>query len=264
MTGGSILDVLAPAHLPAFALVVTRVGGLMTSAPLWSLHGIPRQLRAAMAVSVALVLLPFVPEVPGDGPLVLLPAAFAVEFLVGMAIGFSAAVIVQGAALAGEILAMQMGLSLGPAAALMSDVLVPGIGQLKSLLAAMIYVAVGGHLVLLRTVADSFAVVPPGGPVSLDRLPAFGAHLLEVLYTCGIRVAAPAMVSLLLLNVAVAITSRAVPQIHAILVLFPAMIGLGLIMIGLSLPMVGGTLAGWMSELPERAATAVQALRAAP
>lgn len=85
--------------------------------------------------------------------------------------------------------------------------------------------------------------------------------LLGTVYAAGIRIAAPAMATLLLVNLAMGITSRAVPQLPAILVLFPVAIAVGLTVIVLSLPSISGVLAGWFTELPVRVATMLDLLR---
>jgi flagellar biosynthetic protein FliR len=72
------------------------------------------------------------------------------------------------------------------------------------------------------------------------------------------------MVTLLIVNVAIAILSRAVPQLNAIMVSFPLTIGLGLVMLGGSLPVVATVVAGWMHSLPAGIAGVVGGFRTAP
>jgi flagellar biosynthetic protein FliR len=59
------------------------------------------------------------------------------------------------------------------------------------------------------------------------------------------------MVTLLLVNVALSILSRAVPQLNAMMVSLPLTIGIGLLMLGLALPLLAATVTGWMHGLPE-------------
>jgi flagellar biosynthetic protein FliR len=257
-------QVLAPGNWPTFAFILTRVGGFMLTAPLWSMSGIQRAPRAAVAVVLSIMLLPLAPRVALPEQLLLLPLPLGIELLIGMVIGLTAAVIVQGVALAGETLALQMGLSLGPAVSPMSDVMVPGIGQIKSILALLIYVSVGGHLMLLRGLADSLTVLPPGMWINLESGVALGADLVGTLFSTALRAAAPAMVTLLLIHAAVAITGRAVPQLNAILVAFPLTIGVGLLMIGVSLPVVATVITRWMGDIPAKIAYAIQGFQTSP
>jgi flagellar biosynthetic protein FliR len=242
---------LAPDRWPTFALLTARLGGLMLVAPLWSMSALPRAARAALTVVLAVALLPSVAPAPLTERLLDLPLPIAMELLVGLVIGLTAAVVVQAAALAGEVVAIQMGLSIGPALTPMPDVQQSGVGQLQTLLALLVYVAVGGHHTLLRGLADSLQALPPGAPLALERGVTVTAMLPGALFACALSAAAPVMVALLLVNVALALLSRAVPQLNAMMVAFPVSIGLGLLMTGLSLPMVAGVVASWMDRLPE-------------
>lgn len=256
--------ILLPDHLPTFAYVLARVTGLLLSAPLWSLTGTPRLIRVAVAVVLTLALIPACPAPRVPAALVLLPLGLAAELLIGLTIGLTAAVIVHGAALAGEVISLQMGLSLGPTLAPMVDVHVPGVGQIQSLLALMVYIAIDGHLMLLRGVAQSFTALPPGAGIAIEHGPALGIHLANTLFLVALQAAAPAMVALFLIDLAVGFANRAVPQLHAVLVLFPIAIITGLIMLWFSVPTVTAAVGAWMAELPDQVTGAVAALTHLP
>lgn len=157
-------EILTPGRWPAFVLVSARLAGLMFTAPLWSMSDLPRLARAAITVLLAVTLLPAVPPTKLPEEILALPLPFAMELLVGIVIGLTAGILVQGVALSGEVLSLQMGLSLAPQLAPMPDLQVSGVGLLQSNLALLIYVAVGGHLMLLRGLAQSLQTLPPGCP----------------------------------------------------------------------------------------------------
>jgi flagellar biosynthetic protein FliR len=183
---------------------------------------------------------------------------------VGIAIGLTAAVLVQAMTLAGEVLSLQMGLSLGPVLAPTPDVQVPGVAQLYTVLALLIYSSLGGHLMLLRGLADSLRALPPGSEFGLAAgAAAPAADLLRTLFTCAVRAAAPVMVALLLANLALAVMSRAVPQLNAMMVAFPITIGVGLVMTGAALPVMAGAMRGWTESLPAMVAAALRAFQPA-
>jgi flagellar biosynthetic protein FliR len=56
------------------------------------------------------------------------------------------------------------------------------------------------------------------------------------LFTIGVRIAAPVMVTLLLANAALGILSRTIPQLNVFVVGFPVNVGVGLLVLGVSLP----------------------------
>jgi len=254
-------QVLAPGRWPTLVFIIARLTGLVVTAPLWTMTPLTHSMKAAMIVVLAIVLLPSSPLVAVPEQVLDLPFPLAMEFVIGVVIGLTAAVLVYGVALAGEILAIQMGLSMG-------QVLMPtagfpdsGIGQIKAFLAMLIYLSVGGHLILLRGVADSLQMLPPGAPMSLANGSETCITLLVTLFRTAICAAAPVMVSLLLTHVAVAILNRVVPQIHTMLVAFPLTIGIGFIMIAASLPVISATIHVWMSTLPASVEGALDSFR---
>jgi len=257
-------SIFAPGHWPIFALVSARLGGFMTMAPLWSITALPKTARAALTVLLSVLLMPGVHASALPESWVMLPLPLASEMAIGIVIGLTAAVIVQGLTLAGEVLSIQMGLNLGPALGPMPDLEVSGLGQLQSLLALTVYVSIGGHLMLLSAFADSLRVLPPGGAIDFDR----GGHavmsVFPMLYSCALRAAAPVMITLLLSNLALAILSRAVPQLNTMMVSLPVMTALGLMMFGAALPLIATAVRGWMEAMPGTSSHLVQALRPAP
>jgi flagellar biosynthetic protein FliR len=259
-----VQQVLAPDRWPTFALITARISGLMMTGPLWSMTAMPRTVRAAITVLLAVLLLPITPRVALPEHVLDLPLPVVMEMLIGIVIGLTAAVLVQGVALAGEVVSLQMGLSLGATLAPSPDVQTSGIAQIKSTLALLIFLGVGGHLILLRGLADSLRALPPGTGMDIASGAQAGAALMGTLFSSAARAAAPVMVTLLLVNVALALLSRAVPQLNAMMVSLPVTFGIGLVMIGVSLPIIASVIGGWMQALPVGVDTVVDHFRSIP
>jgi flagellar biosynthetic protein FliR len=248
---GALVQALAPDRWPALVFIATRLGGMMLVAPLWSMALAPVRVRAAITVLLALALLPAAPPLAWPADPLAIPLPLAGELAIGIAIGLGAAAIVQGAALAGEVLSLQTGLSFASTVVPMPEAEVPAIGQIHSALAVLIYLAADGHLALLSGIAESLRALPPGGALDL----AAGSHASALaagsLFASAVGVAGPTLVALLAANVAIAMLSRAVPQLNAMLVSFPLTIALGLLVLGAALPLLGSALDGQVSALPD-------------
>jgi flagellar biosynthesis protein FliR len=241
---------LVPERWPMFVLITGRIGGLMLTAPGWSGTTLPASVRTAVTVVLAILLLPIAPMAPLPERVLDLPLPMAAEIAIGLVIGLSAAVLVQAVGLAGEVISMQMGLSIAPALAPVPEMQVVGLGQLSTLLAILIYLGMGGHLLLLRSLADSLKLLPPGGGIAFTAGGPAATALAGQLFACAASAAGPVMVALLLTNIALAVLGRAVPQINAMTVSFPITIGVGLLMYAVSLPNVSAVIARWVQELP--------------
>lgn len=245
-----LAHLFSPDRWPVFVMITARVGGLMLVAPLWSMTMLPRAARAAITVLLAVLLLPLAPHTALPEQILDIPLPLAVEFVIGLSIGLTAAVLVHGMALAGEALALKMGLSLGPALAPTPDVPVSGIGQIESFLALVIYLGAGGHIVMIRGLAASLGLLPPGATLDLARGAFSAALFFQALFGSALSAAAPVLVTLLLTNIALAILSRAVPQLNTMMVSLPITFAVGLVTLGLTLPVVSAVVAGWMGALP--------------
>ena len=58
MSTPGLLELVGIQDWPAFVLVSARVAGLFLVAPLWSMVGLPKSIRGAVAVLLSVVLLP--------------------------------------------------------------------------------------------------------------------------------------------------------------------------------------------------------------
>lgn len=248
--GAILRSILAPEAWPAFVCITARLSGLMLVGPLWSMTAIPRTVRGAVVVVLAMMLLPGAPRTAMPDHLVLLPATLAADLAVGVAIGLAAAVVMHGVALAGEVISVQSGLSIGATLAPMAEIPAPGIGELQGFLALTVYVALGGHLTLVQGLGQSLQAIPPGAMANLADGGTAAAALVAGVFTTGIRVAAPVMGALLVSNVALALLNRAVPQLNTMMVSFPVTIALGLLMLGAALPLAAKVVAAGTSALP--------------
>ena len=108
----------------------------------------------------------------------------------------------------------------------------------------LVFLSLNGHLFLLQALGESFSLVPPGG---LLINPALGEHILAFaghIFTLALKIAAPVIGSLFLVDLALALISRAAPQMNVLFVGFPLKIGVGF----LFLVLIFTTLAKYVEE----------------
>jgi flagellar biosynthetic protein FliR len=136
----------------------------------------------------------------------------------------------------------------------------PALAQMQALLGTAVFVSLSGHLTLVQGLADSLHAIPPGSALrSFDGGVAIVTQLGS-LFGRAVQVAAPAMVALSVTNIAMAILSRAVPQLNAMAMSFAVMIGVGLIMVGVSLPFIASLVSRWTAALPTTLDTMVRSI----
>jgi len=222
-----------------------RMTGLMLVAPVLSSRAIPMAIRVAMAVVLTVLLLPLALPPAGAVPPALSAGTLTGELAVGVLLGLGAALLLGAAEAAGDMMAVQTGLSGANVLAPGSETQLPVLGQLMGLLVLAAIVSTGGHLLLIQVLGASLELAPPG------RLPglmagvtetiSLGSHLLGI----GLVLASPVVAVTLVGNVALGILSRAVPQLNVLMVAFPLQIALGLLVLASSTLLLGSILSGW-------------------
>jgi flagellar biosynthetic protein FliR len=246
---GPIASVIGPGGWPGFVLLSTRLTGLVLVAPFWSALGIPRLVRGAVVVVVAAGLGSIAPPVayPEGGVDLLVPLVS--EFLVGLTIGLMGAAIQHAMLLASEVVALQTGLSLGQLFG-SSEEGSAAVSQLYAWLGLAVFVAIGGHLMMIEGLGRSLETLPPGSLLTIEGGASWALTVVGSLFAHAIQVAAPVTAALTVSNLAMAILSRAVPQLNAMAMSFSVSIGVALLVIGAGLPVVARAVGRWVHALP--------------
>lgn len=241
------MDLLAGEGAVVGALLVMRLTGLILVAPVFSARVVPMRVRTALLVLLTLLLWPAAVE--AAGPEVELGVATALtEAMVGMVVGLGAAVFVAAAEMAGDLLAIQTGLSGANLVDPMSQTQMAVLGQLLGLAVVTILVSLGGHVAVLDALASSLRLLPPGGPVRDAGGVVAVLEIGRVLFVLGLRFAAPVVAAVMIGNAALGVVARTVPQLNVLMVAFPLQIALGLFTLSISLPLVGTFFSRWEPE----------------
>lgn len=237
-------DLFAPGTPAVLALFGARVSGLVLVAPVFSARTVPAMVRAGLVVLLTVLLAPVARAAGADVP-ALTPAGFLTEALIGFAIGLGAALLVGAAEAAGELMAIQIGLS---GAALMDPLnqqSTPVLGQFMQLLALALLLALDLHLVMLDALGASVRLLPIGAPLDVQAGLGEMVRAGATLFALGLRFAAPVIAAVLVTNVALAVLSRAAPQLNVLSVAFPLQIGIGLLTLLAAIPLLATFFSGW-------------------
>lgn len=217
-----------------FTLVLSRVVGLLSFAPLLSMAGVPMRVRAILGFILALSLFPLVqrhtPAPPTLDIWLILPLMLA-EVLVGATLGMLASVPMLAMEMGGHMVGHQMGLSLASAFNPAFDSEIDVAGQALFTIAAAAFLSLGGIEVLFLALARTFESLPAGefvsAPLALETYLALASSGLEL----ALRVAAPVIAVLLLILIAMGFVMKTMPQINVLSVGFTVKILAGLLVL---------------------------------
>jgi flagellar biosynthetic protein FliR len=222
------------AALAALLWPLARLLGFFGVAPVLGNRALPARAKIGLAFALALTVAPLLSP-PAVEPfsargLVLL----ASEAALGMALGFAMRIAFAVVDLAGELVGLQMGLGFATFFDPQTSASGAVVAQLFGTIAALLFLALDGHLLMLSLLVESFHTLPPGA--SLPAASAFEiARWGAIVFSSGLALALPVVAALLIGNLALGALSRAVPQLGLFAIGFPLQLLAGLALLALAL-----------------------------
>lgn len=217
--------------------VLIRVGGMLMVAPVFGSRSVPARVRALFALLITLVIVPVAPAPPAVDPLSLAGLLLvAQQVVIGLTMGFVLNLIIAMFVFAGEAIALSMGLGFAQTVDPQNGVNVPLVSQFLTIVAVLLFISLDGPALMIKLLADSFVSMPVA-PVGVDaegfrRLADFGQYV----FTNGLLVALPVVTTLLMVNLAMGVITRAAPQLNIFSVGFPATLMIGFFLLLLTSP----------------------------
>ena len=210
------------AWIVAFIYPLTRILGFIATAPLWSSNGVPARTRLILGLAIAVALTPSLPPMPVVQPASLTGLwIMAQQMLIGIGMGFAVKIVFAAFNVAGEFIGTQMGLGFATFYDPLSSAQTPVIAEFINLLALLLFLSMNGHLLYLATLAQSFSAIP----VSATPIAAGSwlnlAELGSRMFSAGLLLSLPVMAALMITNVALAVLTRAAPQLNLFALGFP-------------------------------------------
>ena len=208
-----------------------RLGAALWVMPLFGRNRLTRHVRLVLCLSLAALIssqlppLTLVEPFSIQGILIILQ-----QVLIGLAMGFIILLWQTVFAFSGQIISTQMGMAM----AVMNDPTngpgVPVVGSWLQAMGMLCFLIMDGHIVIIQVLVESFQVLPIGqslGSLQLMQLIKRGSWL----FSSSLIIALPAVVSMLLVNMAFGVMNRAAAQFNIYSLGFPMTMLLGLITI---------------------------------
>lgn len=221
-------------------MVLARTTGIFSFNPIFSRRGVPNNIKAGASLVLALVI-----TISGDFsyytiPAGLLPFVFdlAKELLVGAIFGLFTNLMLQPFGLAGDVVDMQIGLSMGKA----YDPTYGNAGvttQFYNHWFLLYFFAVGAHESYIKLFANSYEHIPIGYTTfnlnMLYVIPRFFQSVLEL----GLKLAMPIIVTELVTEFCIGVLMKAVPTIHVFVLNIQLKMLVGFVVLAASCGVVG-------------------------
>jgi flagellar biosynthetic protein FliR len=225
------------AWVVAFFFPLARVLAVLVSAPPFNNEALTVTVRLLLGLAITFAISPLLPPMPALDPasaagLLIL----AQQLVIGVGMGFAMRLVFTAVDLAGNVISLEMGLGFATAYDPQTAGQTAVISQFMGLLALLVFMAINGHLMVIATLTHSFTVLPIGAAHLTASSWWNLANAGAIVFSAGLLLALPVLVTLMIGNLALAILSRAAPQLNLMAIGFPLSIALGFaaLMFGLS------------------------------
>ena len=208
--------------LAKFMLASLRIGAFLVVSPIFGSTAIPVQVRVIAAAFLAVIVMTYseVPDIESFNELRII-GVIITELLIGIAAGLILTIWFSAAVLAGEKIATSAGLGYAAQIDPNSGGQTPVVSQMLSLFMIILFLGVNGHLVVLRTMLESYSYLPIGAMPAWGAFIKGGVSAASAMFVAASIIMLPIAVVMLLINLAVGVITRSSPQLNLFSFAFP-------------------------------------------
>ena len=221
-----------------------RISAFLAFSSIFSIRAVNLRIRVAIGM-VLTIFLSMQLEVPRIDPVT---AEGLKEIFNQLFIGFALAMIMQLATaaivLAGQAVSGSMGLSM---ATMVDPTMgsVPVVSAFFNILGTLVFLSIGGHLIVFGLLLESFTLFPIGKslmtPDLLGKMTAWGA----MMFVAGLLISLPVVITLLFVNIGVGFITRSAPSLNIFSVGLPAILLSGFVVVWLAIPSMINRMSWW-------------------
>lgn len=212
----------------------------MMAGPLYSFRSVPPLFKLGFPFALAVVIYPTVaanlPELPG-GVWGYGLAVFS-ETGMGLMLGFTVTMILNGIRMAGQMIDLQIGYSMSAMADPTTGLQSTLIAQFMYWLALMMFLVMNGHHVMILGLAKSYELVPLSAATLTGAVPLLLIKTFANAFTIALQVCSPVLAVLLMCDLALGFLSRTTPQINVFLTGFLIKILVGMLVLSYLVPLL--------------------------
>ena len=225
--------------LMVLAIVTCRMSGVILFNSILGRSSVPGIVKAALAMGIAYPVAVGMQDVAMIDYSAMEIAFFMIkEFAVGYAMGFIIQLFLSIFHIAGEQIDMQMGLSMGMMYDPTSSSQISVSGNLITIMFTLLFFITNSHMNLFAIAVKSFEVIPIGFQAIN---PDIGLHVVELfafILVYAIQLALPIMIVEIIIEVAVGILMRVVPNINVFVINLQLKLGIGVIVLITIIPVL--------------------------
>jgi flagellar biosynthetic protein FliR len=215
-----------------------RIGAMLMVAPVFGAHKIvPVRIRLGITLVLTALIAPLLPSPPAVDPLSAQGILITVnQLLLGFGMGFVLQLVFSTLVFGASSISMTMGLGFASFIDPQNGMQAPVVSTLYTIIGTLLFLALNGHLVAIQILIASFKAMPVG-PIGLSRGSMMALTLWAGrMFIGALLIALPALITIMLINMAFGVMTRAAPQLNIFAVGFPTTMAAGFVIMVLTLP----------------------------
>lgn len=215
-----------------------RISAFLLTSPFFSIQAVTVRIRVLLAVLLTWMVYPLTSWPIIDPFTAMGLREIFMQVFVGVLLGTLLQVVNSALIVGGQAISASMGLSM----ANMVDPNmgnVPVIAQFLVICSTLIFLGLGGHILVISLLLESFKLLPIGEIIEAKPLLLLTIEWSAMIFLGSLLLALPIMTSLLLINIGLGVITRAAPALNIFAVGFPAMIMAGMLLLAMSMSSIG-------------------------
>lgn len=228
-------------YLPVFLLILVRLAGFFFIMPAFSYKAIPPQIKIALSVALAFIVTSTAGGHLGISFNTLFILLIIKETIVGLSLGFVGGLMLYAVQIAGAFIDLQVGFTIANTINPENGVTSPITGQFLYTFALLLFFSFNGHLMLINGLLYSFKWIPLNS-LNIHLTDGNAAHFIVTQFLAMVGIAfqlgMPVIGCLFLVDVAMGIIARTVPQVNVFVVGLPLKIMVSFIILIIVMPMM--------------------------
>lgn len=216
-----MLEIIQLSVVPVFLLIFARTLAFFITVPLFSYRTIPTMFKIGFSFFLSLVIMTSMeaPVLDVDHIYFLL---LLKEVAVGLAIGLIAYIILSAVQIAGGFIDFQMGFAIANVVDPQTGAQSPIIGQFFYMFAMLFLLSVNGHYLLIDGIFHSYQFITLEGFIEINgSFSEFIIVTFNKMFMIAFQMALPIVGCLFLVDVALGLIARTVPQVNVFVVGLP-------------------------------------------
>jgi len=217
-----MIEYIDLARIPGYFLIVARLAGFFMLVPFFSYRTIPMMYRVGFVFILASIMY-FTIDIPillFNGQYILL---LVKEITIGLFIGLLAYIILSAVQIAGGFIDFQMGFAIANVVDPQTGAQSPIIGQYFYIFALLLLVVTDAHHLLIDGIFYSYQFIGLTDLISIgsESFPSFIIKTFSSMFIIAFQMAIPIVGMLFLVDIALGMIARTVPQVNVFVVGLP-------------------------------------------